>query len=84
MVAHYSIVDINLIMMELCALFPPEWLRDEAKETGLIKRERKIDPVYMFWSLSIGYGAFLQRTLAGLKRNYEEGVGLALDFILWN
>ena len=51
MVARHLNVDIDLIMMELCALFPPEWLRDKAKETGLIKRERKIDPIYIFWSL---------------------------------
>jgi putative transposase len=82
-VAHYSIVDINLIMMELCALFPPEWLRDKAKETRLIKRERKIDPVYMFWSLSIGYGAFLQRTLASLKRNYERASKQILSDSSW-
>jgi putative transposase len=61
----------NLIERELCELFPPEWLRNKAKETGLIKRERKIDPVIIFWVLAIGYGTFLQRTLAGLKRNYE-------------
>lgn len=71
MVARHLNVDIHLIMMELCALFPPEWLRDKAKETGLIKRELKIDPVYIFWSLSIGYGVFLQRTLAALKRDHE-------------
>ena len=61
-VARHLNVDIDLIMMELCALFPLEWLRDKAKETGLIKRERKIDPVYMFWSLSISYGTFLECT----------------------
>ena len=71
MVSRNLKVDIDLIMMELCALFPPEWLRRKAKETDLIKRERKIDPVYMFWSLSIGYGVFLHRTLAALKRDYE-------------
>ncbi|AKB55616.1 Mobile element protein [Methanosarcina barkeri 227] len=26
-------------------MFPEEWLRQAAKETGLIVRERKIDPV---------------------------------------
>jgi hypothetical protein len=25
-------------------MFPEEWLRETARETGLIKRERKIDP----------------------------------------
>ncbi len=71
MANHRSFEEENLVERELCDLFPPGWLRDKAKETGLIKRERKIDPVKMFWSLSIGYGTFLQRTLAGLKRNYE-------------
>jgi putative transposase len=61
----------NLIERELCELYPAEWLRSKARETGLIKRERKIDPVIIFWVLAIGYGTFLQRTLAGLKRNYE-------------
>jgi hypothetical protein len=56
----------NLFERELCSLFPSEWLRSKAKETGLIKRERKIDPVIIFWVLAIGYGTFLQRTLAGL------------------
>lgn len=38
-----------VIEAELNKLFSPEWLRKTAKETGLIKRERKIDPVLMFW-----------------------------------
>ncbi|MDF0591792.1 IS4 family transposase, partial [Candidatus Methanocrinis natronophilus] len=70
-------------MMELCALFPPEWLRGKAKETELIKRERKIDPVYMFWSLSIGYGVFLHRTLAALKRDYERYSNQILSDSSW-
>jgi IS4 transposase len=68
---HYSFEEENLVERELCELFPPEWLRDKAKETGLIKRERKIDPVIIFWVLTMGYGVNLQRTLASLKRNYE-------------
>jgi hypothetical protein len=70
-------------MGELCALFPPEWLRGKAKETGLIKRECKIDPVYMFWSLSISYGTFLQRTLAALKRDYERFSNQILSDSSW-
>src|SRR5512139_846242 len=62
---------LHRLQVPLCNLFPSEWLKNKAKETGLIKRERKIDPVIIFWVLSIGYGTFLQRTLAGLKRNYE-------------
>jgi len=75
---QYSFDDKNLIERTLCELFPPDWLRDKARETELIKRERKIDPVIMFWTLAIGYGTFLQRTLAGLKRNYESASNLIL------
>jgi IS4 transposase len=55
----------------LCRMFPPELLRDLAKTSGLIKRERKIDPVVMFWVLTLGFGVKLQRSLASLKRQYE-------------
>ena len=48
MVNHYSLEEKNLVERELCDLFPAEWLREKAKDTGLIKRERKIDPVIMF------------------------------------
>jgi len=61
-----------VIEAELNKLFSPEWLRKTAKETGLIKRERKIDPVLMFWVLVLGFGVQLQRTLASLHRQYEE------------
>jgi hypothetical protein len=71
MTHQYSFDDKNLIERTLCELFPPEWLRDKAKETGLIKRERKTDPVIMFWTLAIGYGTFLQRTLAGVNGNLK-------------
>ena len=55
----------------LLEMFPEEWLRQTAKETGLIIRERKIDPVIIFWVLTLSFGVRLQRTLASLKREYE-------------
>ena len=62
----------KIIEEELNRLFSPEWLRKTAKETGFVKRDRKIDPVLMFWSLALGFGVQLQRTLASLRRLYEE------------
>jgi len=82
-VVNNSFEEENLVERELCELFPPEWLRNKAKETGLIKRERKIDPVIIFWVLAIGYGTFLQRTLAGLKRNYETASNRILSDSSW-
>ena len=62
----------KIIEKELNSLFSPEWLRETAKETKFIQRERKIDPVLMFWTLVLGFGVQLQRTLASLHRRYEE------------
>lgn len=73
----------NLFSEELCKIYPPEWLRKTAKDTGLIKRERKIDPVIIFWVLALGYGVQLQRTLAALKRVYEKCSRKRMSDISW-
>ena len=67
----------------LLEMFPEEWLRQTAKETGLIVRERKIDPVIIFWVLTLGFGVRLQRTLASLKRDYEKESNKTLSDISW-
>ncbi len=36
-------------------MFPEEWLRQTARETGLIVRKRKIDHVIIFWVLTPGF-----------------------------
>jgi putative transposase len=64
-------------------MFPEEWLRQTAKETGLIKRERKIDPVVIFWVLTLSFGVRLQRTLASLKRDYEKEANKTLSDSSW-
>jgi IS4 transposase len=51
--------------------FPEEWLNKTARETGLIKRERKIKAVMLFWVFVFTIGAHILRTLSMLKRNYE-------------
>lgn len=62
----------RVIEDELNRLFPAEWLRKTAKDTGMVKRERKIDPPLLFWVLVLGFGVQFQRTLASLRRLYEE------------
>ncbi|MCX9076094.1 MAG: hypothetical protein OIN88_15830 [Candidatus Methanoperedens sp.] len=62
----------DVIEKELCRLFPKEWLRNAAKETGLIKRERKIEAFVMLWTLVFSFGAQLPRNLANMKRKYEK------------
>ncbi len=64
--------DPDIIEKDLCTLFSPEWLEYAARETGLIKRERKVTAVEMFWVLVNSYGVRLARNLAFIKRNYEK------------
>ena len=60
----------DVIEKDLCKLFPKEWLRNAAKETGLIKRERKIEAFVMLWTLVFSFGAHLPRNIANMKRKY--------------
>ena len=52
-------------------MFTPEWLRETAAKVGYVQRERKIDPVTLFWVLVLGFGVGAQRTIASLRRAYE-------------
>ena len=67
----------------LCETFPPEFLEKTAKETGVIKRKRKVDPVAIFWVLVLGFGVGMERTLASLKRSYEREGETALSDSSW-
>ena len=73
----------SILEESLCKMFSEEWLRQTAKETGLIVRERKIDPVIIFWVLTLSFGVRLQRTLASLKREYEKEANKTLSDSSW-
>lgn len=75
--------DPQVIEKAMYQMFPPEWVREKARETGLIKRERKVDPVVMLWVLAMSFGVRLQRTLASLKRNYEKQADTSLSDSSW-
>ena len=62
----------DVIEKDLCNLFTKEWSRKAAKETGLIKRERKIEAFVMLWTLVFSFGSHLPRNLANMKRKYEK------------
>jgi putative transposase len=54
------------------ALFPPKEIRRLAKESGFIKRHRKLDPVAFLYALAFDTGPKLQRTLDGLRDAYNK------------
>ena len=60
-------------------VFPEDFLRNTARESGLVIRERKIDPVILFWVLTLGFGVRFLSTIRGLKRKYEAKAGVKLS-----
>jgi len=49
-----------------------------ARVSGAFQRLRKIEPVALFWTLVLGFGAGRVRTIAGLRRAYEKETGTRL------
>jgi hypothetical protein len=60
-------------------LFCDAWLRRLAYACGMVRRRRKVDPVALFWTLVLGFGAGQERTLAGLRRSYVRATGTRLE-----
>jgi len=69
--------------LHLHEMFPEVWLRQLAKKTNFIKRERKINSYIIFWSLTLGFSDRSQRTIAGLKRLYEKEANTSLSDSSW-
>ena len=72
------------IKNELEQLLPEEKIVQIAKETGFIKRERIIDPVPFLWALILGFGTYLQRTLADLRNSYVNETGEEIAESSWH
>lgn len=68
----------NAIEASLCELFPTEFLRQQAQETGLIQRDRKVDAVALFWTLVLGFGIGTSRKIADLRRGYIAATGTSV------
>ena len=67
------------IRQHLRKLFPPKTLNALARQSGAVKRARKVDPVKLFWSVVLGFGSGRTRTLAGLRREYERAAGQRIE-----
>ncbi|MGC2034455.1 MAG: IS4 family transposase [Thermoplasmata archaeon] len=54
------------------ALFPPRVVQRIARESGFVRRHRKLDPVAFLYTLAFETGPQLQRTLDGLRDAYNK------------
>jgi putative transposase len=68
----------------LTRLFPEDFIRSTATEAGFIQRERKIDPVILFWVIVLGFGVNFLRTIRGLKRKYENESNIQISISSFN
>ncbi len=56
----------------LIEMLPEDFLRNTARKTGVVERERKIDIVILFGVTTLGFEVRFLSTIRGLKRKYEE------------
>lgn len=69
----------NTVEASLCHLFPSTWLEGQARSTGMVQRQRKVDPVSLFWTLVLSFGIGKERGIASLRRAYEAATGVLLS-----
>jgi len=53
-------------------LFPPRGIQRIARESGFVRRHRKLDPVAFLYTLAFETGPQLQRTLEALRDAYNK------------
>ena len=49
-----------------------------ARESGFMRRRRKIDPARFFWTLVLGFATGMERQIAGMRRAYQSSTGDSL------
>ncbi len=59
-------------------LFLDRLIKELARESGFIVRERKVKAVPFFWNLVLGFGKAATRTISNLRRSYESASGETL------
>ena len=77
-------LDPEEIPTSLESLFPQDEVDNIAEETGFTKRHRKIEPYIFFWSMVLGFGVQLQRTLESLRRGYGDMAGVKISQSSWH
>ncbi len=64
----------------LARLLPSETIDQFARETGFIRRERKVNPIAFLWTLVLDFGVELRRHLEELRAGYTERAHLTLSY----
>ena len=68
----------HTIEKALCHLFSSTWLTEQARETGIVHRQRKVSPISLFWTLVLSFGIGKQGDIVSLRRPCENATGTTL------
>ena len=67
------------LTLEFLTTFLPDFLVEKlARQLGVVERDRKVDPVLLVWTLILGFPAGARRTLASLRRRFQQTAGLTV------
>ena len=66
----------SVVVARIQRAFPGDELRERARATNLIQRERKFDVVALFYTLAFGFGAGSERSIQAFFERYVEMVDL--------
>jgi IS4 transposase len=65
----------SVIEHRLTRVFPEKRLRELARETGLVERQRKLDAAALFWALTLGFAVGEDRSIEAFRQNYLQFIG---------
>jgi IS4 transposase len=64
------------VTLESC--FPEEWVNEQARESGWVRRARKVTPLAFVLGVVLGFAQARERSITGLRRGYELASGETL------
>jgi len=65
----------SIIEHRLARAFPAGRLRQLARSTGLVERQRKLDAAALFWALTLGFAVGEDRSIEALRQGYLQFIG---------
>ena len=68
------------LLAHLQTFLPPELITTLARKHGWFRRDRKLDPVVMVWTLILGFSTGARRSIATLHRSYLRHSGADLTY----
>ncbi|MBN2344290.1 MAG: IS4 family transposase [Deltaproteobacteria bacterium] len=63
----------------LVKLFSENRIENLVRETGAVKRKRKVKIAVLFWSVVLGFGTGRERSISGIRRSYEKTTGQRIE-----